>query len=57
VAVPAGGAFIAARPMLHAAGIRFAHPVSGNSMELEAPLPEDFVRALRDLGLQTAAAT
>jgi 23S rRNA pseudouridine1911/1915/1917 synthase len=43
--------------MLHAAGIRFAHPVSGAPMELEAPLPEDFVRALRELELQPAATT
>jgi RluA family pseudouridine synthase len=59
VAAPAGGALTAARPMLHAAGIRFAHPVSGTSMELEAPLPEDFVRALRELELelQPAATT
>jgi 23S rRNA pseudouridine1911/1915/1917 synthase len=57
VAQPSGGAFTAARAMLHAAEIRFAHPVSGTSLLLEAPLPDDFRQALRDLGLVPAAAT
>jgi RluA family pseudouridine synthase len=57
VALPSGGAFTAARAMLHAAAIRFDHPVSGTSMEIEAPLPEDFRRALSDLELRPAPAT
>jgi 23S rRNA pseudouridine1911/1915/1917 synthase len=35
------------RQFLHATRIAFVHPVSGEFMELEAPLPEDLVRALR----------
>jgi 23S rRNA pseudouridine1911/1915/1917 synthase len=52
---PSGGAFVAGRPMLHAAEIRFEHPVSGGSLRIEAPLPEDFRRALKDFELLPAA--
>jgi 23S rRNA-/tRNA-specific pseudouridylate synthase len=30
------------RHLLHAAGLRFAHPLSGAPLELESPLPSDF---------------
>jgi 23S rRNA pseudouridine1911/1915/1917 synthase len=36
----------ARRHFLHAAWLRFRHPVSGNSMDLRAPLPEDLRRSL-----------
>ncbi len=35
------------RQALHAAVIRFIHPVSGQAMEFEAPLPEDFDKLLK----------
>jgi 23S rRNA pseudouridine1911/1915/1917 synthase len=35
------------RPFLHAWRLRFPHPVSGNEVEVEEPLPDDLVRALR----------
>lgn len=34
------------RQMLHAARLCFSHPASGERMEFEAPLPEDFVGVL-----------
>ena len=34
------------RPFLHAWRLRFRHPISGEPIELEEPLPEDLVRAL-----------
>ena len=37
------------RVMLHAARLLFAHPVSGEPMELTAPLPEDFTAAIEAL--------
>jgi 23S rRNA pseudouridine1911/1915/1917 synthase len=40
---------LAARHMLHAWRIAFAHPITGATMELEAPLPPDFERALAAL--------
>ena len=36
----------APRPMLHAAGLRLAHPVTGALLSIEAPLPPDFQRAI-----------
>jgi len=38
------------RQALHARTIEFRHPRSGQPMRLEAPLPEDFLQALRVLG-------
>jgi 23S rRNA pseudouridine1911/1915/1917 synthase len=35
------------RQFLHATRLAFTHPVTGEALELEAPLPEDLVRALR----------
>jgi 23S rRNA pseudouridine1911/1915/1917 synthase len=37
------------RQMLHAATLRFSHPVSGKEVEFSAPLPEDFQNALQHL--------
>ncbi len=37
------------RLTLHASGIVFTHPVTGKSMELEAPLPKDFQGTLKAL--------
>jgi 23S rRNA pseudouridine1911/1915/1917 synthase len=33
----------AARQMLHATHLVFAHPVTGAAMDFTAPLPEDFL--------------
>jgi 23S rRNA pseudouridine1911/1915/1917 synthase len=41
------GRFGLDRQFLHAARLAFDHPVSGEPMELLAPLPEDLVKALR----------
>ena len=38
-----------ARVMLHAARLAFVHPVTGHSLELEAPLPQDFQDMIRRL--------
>lgn len=38
------------RPALHASYLRFEHPLSKQKMEFEAPLPEDFLTALRIMG-------
>jgi 23S rRNA pseudouridine1911/1915/1917 synthase len=35
------------RQFLHAARLAFTHPVTGEALERESPLPEDLVRALR----------
>lgn len=45
----AGSGPLVARQMLHAWRLAFNHPIDGRRMTLEAPLPEDFERALRDL--------
>jgi 23S rRNA pseudouridine1911/1915/1917 synthase len=41
------GRFGLRRQFLHAARLAFAHPVSGETVEVLAPLPEDLVQALR----------
>jgi 23S rRNA pseudouridine1911/1915/1917 synthase len=41
----------AARPLLHAWTLAFPHPISGVRISVEAPLPPDFVKALRTLRL------
>ena len=38
------------RQMLHAWRLAFRHPVGGDLMEIEAPLPEDFLQVVRLLG-------
>ena len=35
------------RQFLHAARLAFEHPVSGEALDLTAPLPEDLAKALR----------
>ena len=35
-----------ARPWLHAAQLRFAHPVTGQALEFQAPYPADLTRSL-----------
>lgn len=49
-----GVAAVAAFPRqaLHAATLGFEHPVSGENLAFEAPLPDDFTGLLRDLGGQ-----
>jgi 23S rRNA pseudouridine1911/1915/1917 synthase len=42
-----GGRFGLTRQFLHAARLAFEHPVSGETMDVLAPLPEDLVMALR----------
>jgi 23S rRNA pseudouridine955/2504/2580 synthase len=44
-----GGARLA-RMFLHASSVRFAHPVSGAALELQAPLPRECAEFLRALG-------
>jgi len=39
-----------ARQALHAATLGFEHPVTGEFMEFEAPMPDDMAGLLRDLG-------
>ncbi len=41
--------FKAARQMLHARRLGFVHPRSGKRLQFEAPLPSDFMEALRSL--------
>jgi len=43
---PTGNKLGVKRQMLHAAVLGFIHPVSGEYMEFESPLPDDFQRAL-----------
>ncbi|PIQ28481.1 RluA family pseudouridine synthase [bacterium (Candidatus Blackallbacteria) CG17_big_fil_post_rev_8_21_14_2_50_48_46] len=46
-------AFKVSRPLLHARFLRFFHPVSGEFLEFEAPLPQDFERILTILRERT----
>ena len=46
---PAHGRPLAQRPMLHAARLAFAHPITGARIEATSPLPPDFVKALAAL--------
>jgi 23S rRNA pseudouridine1911/1915/1917 synthase len=46
---PARGRPLARRPMLHAFRLAFAHPVTGERVAAESPLPEDFRKALAAL--------
>lgn len=36
--------------MLHAFSLRFKHPVTGEDIELTAPLPDDMSKAVEELG-------
>ena len=40
------------RQALHAFRLRFAHPLTGEALSFEAPLPDDMVNLLSDLGLR-----
>ncbi|EFJ44032.1 RNA pseudouridine synthase mitochondrial precursor, partial [Volvox carteri f. nagariensis] len=42
------------RPALHARTLGFTHPVTGARLSFEQPVPEDFLRALRGLGMEAA---
>jgi 23S rRNA pseudouridine1911/1915/1917 synthase len=44
---PGAGRFGLERQFLHAARLAFEHPVSGETLDLLSPLPEDLARALR----------
>lgn len=50
-----GGSSPVPRQMLHAWRLALAHPVTGEPLELEAPLPPDFTAALADLRRGAAA--
>jgi len=41
------------RLLLHAATLGFEHPITGESIALESPLPDDFVAVMQRLGLAT----
>ena len=41
----------APRQMLHAASLSFTSPFSNELIEVEAPLPSDFIECARSLGL------
>lgn len=45
-------AFKVDRPLLHACRLAFFHPLSGEALVLEAPLPDDFARVLSVLRQQ-----
>ena len=40
------GARNAPRPMLHAASLAMTHPLSGESLQVQAPLPADFLKEM-----------
>ncbi len=42
---------IVPRQMLHASQLAFIHPITGASVRVKAPMPPDFARQLRKLGL------
>ncbi|WP_423922458.1 RluA family pseudouridine synthase [Candidatus Poriferisodalis sp.] len=43
------------RPLLHASQLTFQHPASGAEMSVAAPMPADFVEALREFGSDPSA--
>lgn len=47
----AGGTVSANRNMLHAWTLEFPHPLTGNKISVEAPLPPDFLRTMKKLAL------
>ena len=44
------------RQFLHAARVELRHPVTGEDLVVDAPLPEELLRVLRGLGLATSPA-
>jgi 23S rRNA pseudouridine1911/1915/1917 synthase len=45
------------RQALHAAHVSFVHPISGEPITIDAPLPDDFARLLDATGLKAAGVT
>ncbi len=45
----------AGRPLLHAASLRFTHPVTGQRIDLDEPPPDDLVAACAQVGITTPA--
>ncbi len=41
--------YFAQRPLLHAAKLRFTHPITGEQIHISVPLPEDFSQAVSAL--------
>jgi 23S rRNA pseudouridine1911/1915/1917 synthase len=41
------------RPLLHAAELSFAHPVSGDQLEFSVPLPEDMTRVINGIEIKS----
>ncbi|HCT91924.1 MAG TPA: RluA family pseudouridine synthase, partial [Lachnospiraceae bacterium] len=39
------------RQALHAAALDFDHPVTGEALHFEAPLPEDMMKLLKSIGV------
>lgn len=42
------------RPFLHARSLKFTHPVTDEELEFESAVPDDLIKVLRDLGVDTA---
>jgi 23S rRNA pseudouridine1911/1915/1917 synthase len=47
------GATTAARPMLHAAALELAHPLTGQPLRVVSPVPDDFREEARRRGLHS----
>lgn len=47
--LPAFGLFTFERPLLHAQRLRFKHPVTGENLDLTAPIPADMNRFIAEL--------
>ena len=43
-----------ARPALHARRLAFRHPITGESIDLLAPMPEDLLTLIADLGVPSS---
>lgn len=50
----AGGKFKVARHLLHAHKLEFNHPITGERVQFEAPLPDDMEETLAQLRLESA---
>jgi 23S rRNA pseudouridine1911/1915/1917 synthase len=48
------GAANAARPLLHAARLEMTHPLTGATLSIEAPLPDDFLEEVARRSLRVA---
>lgn len=47
----------AARPMLHAAALELTHPLTGQTLRVTAPMPDDFVEEMKRRGLPHVVST